>query len=270
MPTFHTPEPIEARVETAAGWVRLVASDRDDTVVEVRPHNESRAADVRAAEQARVEYHGGKLTVSTARLMPVLRIGAIDIDVALPSRSRLQVSAASADVRAQGEFADCQIRMASGDIDVDTVRGNLKAATASGSITVQAVAGNASVSAASGSATIGQLDGDLKFKAASGGLSVNSLSGRVSAQTASGSVTIASAMRGTISASTSSGEVAVGVAEGTAAKLDLTTASGAVTNLLKPSDGPADGDETLLVYARTASGDIDIHRAVPTRSTAKV
>jgi len=200
MTTFHTPEPIEARVETAAGSIRFVATDRDDTVVQVRPHNESRAADIRVAEQARVQCHNGKLTVSTARLLPVLRIGAIDIDIALPSRSRLQVAVASADVRAEGEFADCQIRMASGDVDLDTVRGNLKAATASGWITVQVVAGNASVSAASGNAIIGELDGDLKFKAASGDLSVECLRGRVSTQTASGSLTVTTAMRGAISA----------------------------------------------------------------------
>jgi hypothetical protein len=40
-----------------------------------------------------------------------------------------------------------------------------------------------------------------------------------------------------------------------------------VTNLLKSSDGPAEGDEMLLIHARTGSGDIDIHRAVPTHST---
>ena len=37
MPTFDTPQPITATVEISAGSVRLVASDRDDTVVEVRP-----------------------------------------------------------------------------------------------------------------------------------------------------------------------------------------------------------------------------------------
>ena len=58
------------------------------------------------------------------------------------------------------------------------------------------------------------------------------------------------------------------VAEGTAARLDLITAAGVVTNMLKPSDGPAEGDATLLVNARTAAGNIDIHRAVPMHSTA--
>jgi DUF4097 and DUF4098 domain-containing protein YvlB len=133
---------------------------------------------------------------------------------------------------------------------------------------VQAVAGNVSVATASGSATIGQLDGDLKFKAASGDLGVERLCGRVHARTASGSVTITTAVRGAISACTSSGEVGVGVAEGTAARLDLITGSGVVTNVLEPADGPAEGDDTLLIHARTGSGDIDIHRAVPTQITA--
>jgi DUF4097 and DUF4098 domain-containing protein YvlB len=268
MPTFDTPEPIAVRIEAAAGSVRLTATDRDDTVVTVRAHDESRAADVRAADQTQVYYDNGKLTVSARRGFALFRGGAVDIDIALPSRSRVKASVASADVRAQGGLADCKIASASGDVGLDVVDGNLKAATASGSVTVHTVAGNASVATASGNATIGEVDGELVFKAASGDLSVARLSGALRAQTASGSVTVTTAVRGAISASTSSGEVGVGVVEGTAARLDLITGSGAVTNLLESADGPAEGDDTLLVHVRTGSGDIDIHRAVATHSTA--
>jgi DUF4097 and DUF4098 domain-containing protein YvlB len=268
MPTFDTPDPIAVRVEAAAGSVRLVATDRDDTVVTVRAHDESRVADVRAAEQTQVHYDTGKLTVSARRGFTLFRGGAVDIDIALPSRSRLKASVASADVRAEGGYADCKIASASGDVDLDVVEGNLKVATASGSVTVQAVTGNASVATASGGATIGDLDEDLVFKAASGDLSVARLCGGLRAQTASGSVTVTTAVRGAVSAFTSSGEVGVGVVEGTAARLDLITGSGAVTNLLESADAPAEGDDTLLIHVRTGSGDIDIHRAVATHSTA--
>ena len=267
MPTFDTPEPIAVRIEAAAGSVRLTATDRDDTVVTVRAQDESRAADVRAADQTQVYYDNGKLTVSARRGFALFRGGAVDIDIALPSRSRVKASVASADVRAQGELADCKIASASGDVDLDVVDGNLKAATASGSVTVHAVAGDASVATASGNARIGEVDGDLVFKAASGDLNVARLSGGLRAQTASGSVTVTTAVRGAIAASTSSGEVGVGVVEGTAARLDLITGSGAVTNLLESADGPAEGDDTLLIHVRTGSGDIDIHRAVATHST---
>ena len=85
--------------------------------------------------------------------------------------------------------------------------------------------------------------------------------GNLNAQTASGDVTVATAVNGGVSAQTSSGEVVVGIAEGTSAELDLRTRSGEVRNLLTPSDGPAVGDETLVVHARTGSGDVIIQRA---------
>jgi DUF4097 and DUF4098 domain-containing protein YvlB len=118
-----------------------------------------------------------------------------------------------------------------------------------------------SISTASGDATIDQLEGDLKFQAASAGLTIGTLRGAVKSRSASGGVSVATAVNGTISAYTSSGEVELGIAEGTAARLDLETRSGVVSNGLQPSDGPAAGDETLVVHARTASGDIEVRRA---------
>ena len=56
MPTFDTPEPISATIDVAVGDVRITASDRADTVVEVRPSDASNDEDVKAAEQTRVEY----------------------------------------------------------------------------------------------------------------------------------------------------------------------------------------------------------------------
>ncbi|HET7664803.1 MAG TPA: hypothetical protein VFK56_01695, partial [Mycobacterium sp.] len=79
--------------------------------------------------------------------------------------------------------------------------------------------------------------------------------------TASGDVTVATAVNGGVSVRTASGQVVVGIAEGTAARLDLRTGSGEVRNSLAPSDGPAAGDQTLAVHARTGSGDIVIQRA---------
>jgi DUF4097 and DUF4098 domain-containing protein YvlB len=263
MPTFPTPEPVTAQIEAGAGSIRLVATDREDTVVEVRPHDASCAVDVRAAEQTRVLYRDGKLGVSASkRGLPFFRGGAVDIDIALPSRSRLHISLASADVRGEGEFADCRFSSASGDLDIDVVAGHVKAATASGSVAVRAAEGNLSVSTASGRITIGELDGDLRFQAASGGLTVDRMRGSLKSATASGSVSIAAAVSGAVVAHTSSGEVQIGIPEGTAAQLDIMTGSGVVTNRLQPSDGPAQGDETLLLRVRTGSGDVDIHRTV--------
>ncbi|MGX9790891.1 DUF4097 family beta strand repeat-containing protein [Mycobacterium sp. MMS18-G62] len=261
MPNFDTPQPISAVIEIAAGSVRLVATDRSDTVVEVRPRDESRPHDVRAAEQVRVDFDNGTLMVTSKRGFSFPRRGAVIVDVALPSGSRLHTSAASADVTADGVYADCKFASASGDLTVGTISGNLKADTASGGINVQSIKGSASVSTASGDTSFGEFTGDVKFRAASGSLMVRRLLGHLNAQTASGDVTVATAVNGGVSVQTASGEVVVGIAEGTAAQLDLRTGSGSVRNSLQPSDGPAEGDETLVVHARTGSGDVVVQRA---------
>ena len=56
MPTFNTPGPISATIDLAAADVRIIASDRQDTVVEVRPSNSAHEPDVKVAEQTKVDY----------------------------------------------------------------------------------------------------------------------------------------------------------------------------------------------------------------------
>jgi hypothetical protein len=102
MPNFDTPQPITATVEISAGTVRLVASDRKDTVVEVRPRDGSRSHDVKAAEQVRVDFNNGTLAVTSPRGFAVPRRGAVVVDVSLPEGSRLHASVASAQIRAEG------------------------------------------------------------------------------------------------------------------------------------------------------------------------
>lgn len=244
MPTFATPEPITADIEIVSGAVHLIATDRDDTVVRVSPRDADRASDVRIAEGARVDFRNGTLTVSAGRRFISLgRGGAVIVDVELPSRSRLQVSSASANLRADGQYGDCRFATASGDANIESVTGDLKADSASGDV------------------TIGELVGNVTFRAASGSLSVKRLNGTLNAQTASGDTTVAAAVAGVISVQTGSGEIEIGVAEGTAAQLDLRTHSGHVRNGLAPTDGPADGDETLTANVRTGSGDVSVRRA---------
>lgn len=261
MPTFHTPQPITATVEIAAGALRVAAGDREDTVVEVRPRDESRSQDVRAADQVSIDFDNGALLVSSRRGFSFPRRGAVVVDIALPSGSRLNASAASANITADGRFADCKFATASGDLDVGEVAGHLHVDTASGGVTVAEINGSALLSTASGDVAIAELDGDVKQRTASGSLTIGRLRGNVNAQTASGDVSVANAVSGGVSVHTSSGEVVVGIAEGTAARVDLQTGSGEVRNLLTPSDGPADGDETLAVHARTGSGDVIVRRA---------
>lgn len=264
MQTFDTPQPISVRIEAGVGSVRLAATERADTVVQVRPRDESCGSDVWAAEHTRVDFRDGKLVISGAkRGLPRFRGGAVELDIALPSRSRVYASLASADLHAEGEYSDFRFGSASGAVDVESVTGKIKGATASGSFRVNSVEGYATLGTASGAVHVGVLDGELKFKAASGSLTVDALRGSLKSRTASGSVAVGAAVRGAVSAATGSGDVAVGIPEGTAARLDITTGSGVVSNRLSPSDGPELGDETLSLQVRTGSGDVNIHRATP-------
>ena len=61
MPTFGTPAPISVSLDIGVGSVEIIASDRADTVVDVRPTNPAKKIDVGAAEQTRVSYSDGTL-----------------------------------------------------------------------------------------------------------------------------------------------------------------------------------------------------------------
>lgn len=264
MPSYPTPEPIVAHIEVVAGSVRLTAGERDDTVVDVRPRDPSRGSDVRAAENARVEFGNGRLTIAAGpKVLSIGRGGAVDVDIALPSRSRLQASTASADVYADGLLGDCRFSSASGRVSLDAVEGDVKADTASGDVGANSVLGCVSIRTASGDAVLEVLDGELNFQAASGGLTVGVLRGNARAQTASGPTIVTTAVTGSLRARTGSGDVEIGIPHGTAARLDVSTSSGAVRNRLAPSDGPGDGERTLDVHARTGSGDIVVRRFDP-------
>jgi hypothetical protein len=260
MPTFPTPDPITASVELVTGSVHIVATDRDDTVVGVRPRDPNRASDVRIAEQARIDFRNGTLTVSAGRRFVSLgRGGAVNIDITAVAFAASGVNGVGRGARRR-RVREFRFSSASGDLIVGSVAGNIKADTASGGI-AEAVRGAAAIATASGDTTIGELAGDVKFRAASGSLSVRHLQGTVNAQTSSGDITVAAAVCGAVSMQTSSGEVEIGVAEGTAARLDVRTGSGELRNALRPSDGPAEGDETLTVHVRTGSGDVGVQRA---------
>src|SRR5947209_20099463 len=94
MPTFDTPEPISVTVELGVGDIRLVANDRTDTAVEVRPSDDAKKSDVTAAQQTRVEYASGRLLIKAAKgwRQYSFRGGGASIDVKsdLPAGSQVQ------------------------------------------------------------------------------------------------------------------------------------------------------------------------------------
>ena len=282
MPTFDTPDPISVTVEFGVGDLRIVASDRTDTMVEVRPSDPAKKADVTAAEQTRVEYAGGRLLIKAPRnwRQYTFRSGgeSVEVQVELPAGSQLRGETGVAALRCRGRLGECryktgigdiqleragavQLRTGVGDITVERAGGDAELTTGSGSLRLDGIDGTAVVKNSNGDTWIGRVTGDLRVNAANGRISVDQASGTVAAKSANGDVRLGEVAHGAVLAQTAFGKVEIGIRDGVAAWLDLNTRFGAVRNDLDTADRPGAGEEAVEVRARTAFGDITIHRS---------
>jgi DUF4097 and DUF4098 domain-containing protein YvlB len=284
--------------DLAGGSVRINAGDRTDTVVEVRPSDPSDDTDVQTAEQTRVECSSGKLLVKAARAKGRWWLfewgGSIDVTVDLPAGSQLDVTAAG-DVHSTGRLGATRVSTASGEVwldetgklqvdsgdgevsvtlsegpaDITTADGDIRIGridgaatvrTSNGDVIVGEVTGDLRARTAHGDVAIGRVGGDLRADTAHGDISVDRVASGVNARTAHGEIRIGEVVRGTVSLETSYGDLEVGIGEGTAAWLDVSTQDGMVRNTIATAEGPGPSDETVEIRARTSSGDIVLHR----------
>lgn len=281
MPTYETPEPISAALDLVVADVRVTASDRRDTVVEVRPSDPSDEVDVRASEQTRVDYAAGRLLVKSPRLKRLGLIGkpgSITLTVELPAGSRLEAEASVGSIHCTGQLGECRIKAGAGDIYVDRasaleassgagevsageVTGRAELTTGTGRIRIRQIGGSAQIKNSNGDTWVGEVGGDLRASAANGDIRVDRAHAGVNATTANGHIHAGDLARGAASLRSGNGEIEIGIHPGTAARLDVSTKFGRVENRLDPSDGPDASDETLDVRASTSFGDIVIRRA---------
>jgi hypothetical protein len=283
MPTFDTPGPIHVTLELGVGHVRIVATDREDTVVDVRPSDPANHGDVTAAEQTRVEFAGGRLLIKAPktwrRFTPRGGSESVDVELALPSGSRVHGESGLGALQSAGRIGECRYSTGLGDIQIEAA-GPLALKSGAGEITVQHVAGNAEISTGAGAVRVGRIDGaaliknsngetriaevagDLRVNAANGRISVGSAHATVAVKTAYGDIDLGAVERGAVVAQTAYGKVGVGIRDGVAAWLDLDTGFGNVLSALDASGGPEPGEDTVEVRARSGFGDITISRAV--------
>jgi hypothetical protein len=280
MPSFDTPRPIAATVELYVGDVRIAAGDRTNTTVEVRPSDPQSDLDVRVAEQTRVEYADGRLFVKAPRprgLGMFGKPGSVDVEIALPTGSRLRGDAAVGAFHCTGTLGEVRIKTSTGDVHLDhsatldlhtasgavavgTVAGDARATTSSGTMRIGAVGGGAVLKNSNGETRVGTVGGELKVSAANGDIYVDDARSGVDAATANGSVRIGAVSRGSVSLRTAAGSLDVGIAPGTAAYLDLHTSFGNVRNDLDSAGPPGTGERSVEVRARTSFGDIVVRR----------
>ena len=282
MPTFDTPEPISVSLDVGMGDIRVVASDRTDTVVEVRPSDPAKASDVTYAEHTRVEYANGRLLVKTPKWKWSFRSAgeSIDVQVELPAGSQVSGETGVAALHSTGRIGGCRFRTGVGDIQLDHA-GPLELKAGAGDITVERAAGDAQISTGSGAVAIGSIDGaaviknsngatwvgritgDARVNAANGRITIDRAGAAATVKTANGDLRLGEVERGAVIAESANGKIDVGIRDGVAAWLDLKTAFGNVHNDLKASDRPTADEVAVDVRARTSYGDITIRRSHP-------
>ncbi|WP_433788927.1 DUF4097 family beta strand repeat-containing protein [Actinoplanes sp. CA-252034] len=281
MPSFDTPGPITASVDVLAGEVRVVAGDRPDTIVHVRPADENEERDRRAAEQTRAELVSGTLTVRGPR-HPALgvfgKVGVIDVLIELPAGSSVDAKVGAGGIRCSGALGDCKLRSGAGDVQVDqagsvtlttgfglvtaeNVTGDASLTTGSGKLHLREVSGPATLKNGNGECWVGRAGGELKINSANGDIVTEHAGASLTANTANGDIRVRELVRGTTTLRTAAGRIEIGIRQGTAARLDVHTSYGRVRNEMSAATGPAESDEQASVRARTQFGDILIHRA---------
>lgn len=214
---FETPAPIAAVLDIPAGRIRLIASERADTAVEVLPADGARDRDVKAAQQTKVDYGDGVLRIEGAaggRLAGPS--GSVEVSVRLPAGSRVEAKAASAELHGAGPLGEVVFEGAQGSVELDDAD----------------------------SARLVLMAGDVK---------VGRLRGDAAISTQKGAIHVAEAVRGTLVLRTESGDISVGAARGVSASLDAGAAYGRVTNALMNTEGAG---AQLTIRATTAHGDI--------------
>ena len=283
MPTFDTPEPISAVVELVVGDVRITASDRDDTAVEVRPSDESHEPDVRAAEQTRVEYSAGQLLVKAPRQRSLSlfgKPGSIDVTIGLPTGSQVHGDASVAAFRCAGRLGECRVKTRAPATSSSSTPARSRRAPAPAPSPWTGSTGPAEVSTGSGRVRLGQIDGTAVIKNSNGDSWIGEVAGDLRVNAANGDISVDHAERRRQRQQRQRrrpgrrGHARLGRAQdrasarsrsassaGTAAWLDVHTQFGQIHNQLDASDGPGPSDQTVEVRARTSYGDIVIRRS---------
>ncbi|MEV0929801.1 DUF4097 family beta strand repeat-containing protein [Streptomyces phaeochromogenes] len=278
MPSFETPEPISVTAYVYAGSIRFTAGDRLDTVVDVRPRDPKKDLDVRTADQTEVSYSGGTLTVTTPKANLLGRGGTVDVSVELPTGSNVDMTGAGTQMIGEGRLGEVRVKISAGDVRLDTtgplqlkashgastvdrVEGMAEITSSTGNVRVGIVDGPAVLKNSHGTTTVGAVTGELRMSGANGAIDVTRAEGSVVGTTTNGPLRVAEVARGNVQLETSNGSIEVGIREGTAAWLDVSSNRGHVRNTLAASEAPEQTEETVKVRARSNWGNIDVLRA---------
>lgn len=256
-----TPARVDLRI--SFGIVRLVASEEPDVHVTVRPADASRAKDAELADSTRVDAVGGQVTIRAqhrGKLSSLFRPGAVEIVVRAPAESTVTADAGYAQLVAEGRWDHIRVHTSYGDVRVDQAQ-SLVVVTTGGTVAVGVVSGASSIRNTHGAIRVTDVLGRCELRNTHGDTAVVRSRGELEIRSAYGAVTVDTASAGSVSATTSYGSIDVGVATGTAVRLDAHTEQGTLSNALAPTGAPESTGDRLELTARSGWGAIVIRRS---------
>jgi DUF4097 and DUF4098 domain-containing protein YvlB len=259
--TFDTPGPLVLDVRVPSGDIDLETVEGTETVVEVSGSPE-------LEEEARIELHpkrdGQEVSVIIDKRSGLFRSFREDVRVRItaPAGADVEVSTASAEVDARGDFGAVQVNTASGDVDFEHASGEVQVNSASGDVKIERIDGPLTVNTASGDLEVGRLGAEGKVRAASGDITIDEADSSLKVQTASGDVEIGAVREGEVTLQTASGDIQVGIKQGSKLWIDAKSMSGETSSELDIGDAPTHGEGPMVEVRATAmSGDIRVKRA---------
>ena len=281
MHRYETPEPITIALELFTGWIHVVATDRTDTTVEIRPADPGRPADARAAEEIAVEFRDGVLSLHAPKPVWRLAFGPntqdVEIEIALPEGSALQGSVKAGNLVVDGRIGEGTFRTGAGEIRIERA-GSVDLHASSGSILVDSVIGRAVIHAGDGTIRVRTIDGDARITNSSGTIVVGTATGVLEVKgsygpidvdrivedahiaTGYGAIRVDRVEGGEARLESGYGSIDVGVPEGVAAWVEAASDHGPVHSDLDVADGPGSAHQTARLVLRTKWGSIDIGR----------
>jgi DUF4097 and DUF4098 domain-containing protein YvlB len=278
--TFPADGPIAASISNGNGDVVITAADVPELTVDLRPGSAGDPDGLELVERATVAYHAGSLRIEIPERRGLqLSFGrgpSVDVFVTVPAGSTISTKTGSGDVRTDGQLGSVDAEAGSGDVSIDAcgdarlragsgallvgAAASVTARTGSGDVRIERADGDVDVEVGSGDVELGTTAGDVRVTAASGDVRLDSMGGEVRLRTASGDIDVRRVVEGDLRTRSASGDIVIGIAEGTAAQLDVSSISGRVRSELEHTDAPADTDRTAVVTSQSVSGSITLIR----------
>jgi hypothetical protein len=217
------------------------------------------AADERFLESVHIRQERDALRISVPP--PVFRGTDAHLRLGAPPGLEYVIKVGSAEVSIGTDIGRSKIASGSGDISVGRAT-DLDCSTGSGDISVGSVAGSgARLESGSGAVSVGDVRCPLRAKSGSGDVRIASVfQTDVQAKSGSGDIEITS-ISGSVDLRSASGSLSIGVSDRLTAWLDLESVSGGIRIGLDSTHPPEPGEPYISIRARTASGDITVHRA---------